>query len=149
MIMLMVGKRVSQKNIAKVIYDPSWGSPYHNIFAYLNDYFAQLGQQSGVTDKKVISLLRTGHGIIANIMSHDESGSGGHYVVVAGYNKDRDSFLILDPSNAPRLDGKKGVYELTTSEMDKDWYDFANIEHESQSIPTYRWITYIKLKTLK
>jgi hypothetical protein len=149
MIMFMAGKRMSQKTIAKIIYDPSWGTPYANIFSYLNDYFASVGQQSGIRDKRIATLLKNGYGIIANIMSHDEDGSGGHYVVVGGIDESAKKYLILDPSNAARLDGKKGIYELSYDEMDQDWYDFATTEHETQKIPTHRWVTFVKLNTLK
>lgn len=149
MLLLRAGINKTQKEIADDVYDPNWGSSYESMAKYLHFQFWRHGTEAGATTEHVYSLLKRGYGVIANIMYHDETGAGGHYVLIDSYDPTTETYTIFDPSNGDNLRGQRGIYTVSRKDFEKDWYDFANEDDDRHQVPTYHWIAFADLAATK
>ena len=112
------GVYVAQKEIAKDIFIPWWGTPQQLMLAYLSRYFEKVNYKHGSTIRDISFHLDKGHICIVNFWDNflDGEEGDGHYSIVAVCKK--GFITLIDPSQE-----REGIWTMATKRFNPHWYD--------------------------
>ena len=123
MILRACGIKKSQKEIAKDVYKPWWGTDQQLMFAYLSRFFGRIRSKENAVLSEVEKHLKKGHIVIVDWWDDlDADDPDGHYTLVIDYDKEAKKIKMADPSNA-----RQGIWAMDSKEFNDRWYDTLDV----------------------
>ncbi len=127
MILLSVGIKKTQKEIAKAVYKDWWGTDQQIMMAYLSKFFKIVNFKTEAIFADIEKHLNKGNIVVVDWMDDlDEGEPAGHYSIVGDYDKKAKMLILVDPSNA-----RKGIWNVSTKYFNKRWYDTLDLHNRT------------------
>ncbi|OGM10710.1 hypothetical protein A2Z22_05410 [Candidatus Woesebacteria bacterium RBG_16_34_12] len=128
MVLKASGIRRTQKEIAKDVYKPWWGTNQQTMLAYLSRFFKLVNFKQNATISDITFHLKKGHIVVVNWWDNFPPGEPeGHYTIVSSYDNRKKEITMVDPAILGPLLEKKGIYAMKVKEFNKRWYDYLDI----------------------
>jgi ABC-type bacteriocin/lantibiotic exporter with double-glycine peptidase domain len=133
MILSVADIEIEQKQIAKNVLIPWWGTPQQIMLAYLSVFFKIVNYKINAKYKDISYHLKKENIIVVNWWDEDD----GHYSIVDSYqNKE---ITLIDPS--------RGKWNLTGKDFNTKWYDTIDMNNRAYIDGWMLWVD-IKSKIL-
>ncbi len=127
MVLLAVGIKKTQKQIAKAVYKAWWGTDQQLMQAYLSKFFKIVNHKNGAIFADIEQHLNKGNIVVVDWMDDlDDGEPGGHYSIVADYDKKAKMLTLADPSNA-----REGIWHISNKDFNKRWYDTLDLHNRT------------------
>lgn len=144
MLLLNENIRISQEQIAKATFDPTWGTPHENIYSFAKKYFAGVNVYTKTTLENLEKKLKNDMLVLVNMVTDSDDIESGHYVDIQNIDLARKTMTIFDPDSQ---DG--GILELNTDNFQAQWFDYATEHDLKNKIKTEHWALVIDPTTKK
>jgi len=123
MVLLAVGIKKTQKEIARAIYKDWWGTNQQIMLSYLSKFFKIVNYKINAIFADIEHHLNKGNIVIVNWTDDlDEDEPCGHYSIVGDYDKKAKVLTLVDPSTS-----RKGIWQIGKNEFNKRWYDTLDV----------------------
>ena len=124
MVLLASGIKKTQKDIARDVYKPWWGTNQQMLLSYLSRFFKLVNFKKNSSISDINFHLKKGNYIIVNWWDDlcVNIEPDGHYCIVADYNQKKRTLILADPTVL-----RSGLWEIKTKDFIKKWWDSLDI----------------------